>query len=143
MLINKLLFQSIWRKKKKFYIDFKIILTSLRSVLVLTADEQSTQVININIELRNWNVTDVFLKSFESIPGKTDINNDNTNVWPWEKFDVCRTIWRVIPAKQVIRDVKRCGSVMLSIEEKSLKINIIINNEEKKWIRTVQLMVEQ
>ncbi len=80
MLINKLLFQSIIEEEKKLLHLIFFFFTSLRSFLVLTADEQSTQVISINIELRNSNVIEVFLKSFESIPGRTEINNGKTNV---------------------------------------------------------------
>jgi hypothetical protein len=108
-----------------------MFLTSVRSVRVLTADEQSTHVISIRIALRNWNVTAVFLKSLESIPGRTAISNGKTYVWPCEKSGVCRTIWRAIPARQVIIDVKRCGSVILSTDEKSLKMNETVNKYDK------------
>lgn len=72
------IYSSRSKKICNIFLKRKLILTSVRSLRVCTADEQSTQVISMKIVLRNSNVTVVFLKSFKSIPGKTVIIIGNT-----------------------------------------------------------------
>ena len=52
--------------------------TSVRSLRVLTADEQSTHVTSMSMALRNWKVTAVFLKSLASMPGSTAVRRGRT-----------------------------------------------------------------
>ena len=75
---------SIYQQQKKknngllFESRMKFNFTSVRSFRIVTADEQSTQVIMIRIVSRNSSVAEVFTVSFKSIAGRTDMSNGKT-----------------------------------------------------------------
>ena len=120
---NRLLSQSMSKQQRLFHLIPWCCPTSVRSLSVWTAEEQSTQVMAASMLLKNCKVTLVFSKSFESMPGRTERSNGKTYVWLWGNVTVGETISGMMKIRQNRIDVKRCGSVRLSTEANNLRTN--------------------